>query len=551
MKRHLCKVLLGLSVLVFSSQALSGRYLDHKDVKRSSLYTGKPECDALAHESAQVWQAGLDIKEQRKSQLEYHGFLLEDRSLDQKLSSIVNKLVGGFPGKCPDVNLFVMAEGSPLMFEAMTSSIGEIFIHYGVISQAESEDELAGVIAHELAHVYLGHVEKIDLGREMFELMESTSSWRELYSVSENTDYDKEKHRLESDRQELDEDVRKIAYQEKLAKRHYVALHASLFSRSAEFDADRLAVDLLLGAGYSPVAMTHVLERIGKSYDAMQELQAEATEAAQAMVVDNLEYLASTGAGEASMEDHLKESAEDTWNVLQERGESVINDILRSSHPKTEDRIEEVNQYLLEEFTRGDRRPPSVAPVLSLDGGYIGSLIGNVEAANASFVALANGEVPAAEKSALKAISTPTAESGYARYIAFLVRGEQKKRDLAMRNLQSMGDTQWMPIEATAEIVDNLIAWDQLGSAQSLYRNKASYAEDSDYFYPLKIHMLLAERQVDESKNIAQQCVDRRGIATWIADECGRLAGLEPRKKSSPLDFFSDAVKKLPFGKDE
>jgi hypothetical protein len=136
---------------------------------------------------------------------------------DPELTEYVNKICTAIVVNSPDP---VMFNGYHVMIldtdevNAFASPGGHILVTRGLVSSAESEDSLAAVIAHEIAHVQLRHgLRAIQTNRDM-------EDW-----LSQFTDSGAEKI---SDR-----------------------INAG-FSQVQEFDADITAVALLASTGYSP-----------------------------------------------------------------------------------------------------------------------------------------------------------------------------------------------------------------------------------------------------------------------------------------------------------
>ncbi len=147
----------------FSShtQANNKREVDSKNTKQSSYYSGEYSGENIASRSVNAW---LELLNENidDSALRYKGFILEDTRLNAYILSIANNLLTGWPGSTPDIQLFILAEGSPILYTAETSTAGEIFISNGVLIQAKPEDEIAAVIAHELAHIHIEHNKELN-----------------------------------------------------------------------------------------------------------------------------------------------------------------------------------------------------------------------------------------------------------------------------------------------------------------------------------------------------------------------------------------------------
>lgn len=123
---------------------------------------------------------------------------------------------------------------------AISTPGGHIFISKGLYDIADSEDMLAAIIAHELAHIQLGHSsQSIKSGRVTDAVLTSLTAYGELM----------DKDRTESER-ELNE-----------AASEFVKKSIEEgFSKDQEFKADAYAMKLLLNAGYDANAMLNLLK---------------------------------------------------------------------------------------------------------------------------------------------------------------------------------------------------------------------------------------------------------------------------------------------------
>jgi predicted Zn-dependent protease len=109
---------------------------------------------------------------------------------------------------------------------AFASPAGHVFVTRGLVSSAKSEDALAAVIAHEIAHILLNHgIRAIQSNRDM-------EDWMNIFNSSGS--------RLVRDR-----------------------INAG-FSRMQEFDADITAMSLMAAAGYYPSALLDMLRELEK-----------------------------------------------------------------------------------------------------------------------------------------------------------------------------------------------------------------------------------------------------------------------------------------------
>jgi predicted Zn-dependent protease len=125
---------------------------------------------------------------------------------------------------------------------AMTAGSGRIYISSGLLEEIQSEDELAGVLAHEIAHDAFAHAAKA-VTRQMFWLTGTrkvtTPAQAELALSKLLDEYD---------------------------KKPLAVIGESLlgFARFDELEADRAAFYNTYRAGYNPYALDTVLKRMAR-----------------------------------------------------------------------------------------------------------------------------------------------------------------------------------------------------------------------------------------------------------------------------------------------
>ena len=128
---------------------------------------------------------------------------------------------------------------------AFATSGGHIYITRGLAAAAKSEDALAGVIAHEIAHIQLKHgIKSIKTSRITQALMitgTSAASAATGYDVYELTDI-------------FNESVGQIVS----------TMVNNGYSKTMEFDADKTALGLLAATGYNPSGLLDMLKELNK-----------------------------------------------------------------------------------------------------------------------------------------------------------------------------------------------------------------------------------------------------------------------------------------------
>jgi len=106
---------------------------------------------------------GITIKEEKELSREFLKFIFRQFKVIKApimvnyVNGVGQKIVSTLPPQPFTYHFYVIKEDS---YNAFATPAGHIFVNSGLIEAMESEDELAGVIAHEIAHVSLRHISK-------------------------------------------------------------------------------------------------------------------------------------------------------------------------------------------------------------------------------------------------------------------------------------------------------------------------------------------------------------------------------------------------------
>jgi predicted Zn-dependent protease len=176
----------------------------------------------------------LSNKSEEKIGNIFHDYIIQTENVarDQEITTPVNNLVNEICTangiKAEEIRVYILKDKQVNAF-AMPGN--QLVIYSGLIDESRNQYELAGVIAHELAHIKLGHIKK----KLIKEVGLST-----LLSVSGGVTG------------------------AELAKEMLKLLSSTAYDRKLEEEADLQAVNYLINTGVSPAYLADFLERLSK-----------------------------------------------------------------------------------------------------------------------------------------------------------------------------------------------------------------------------------------------------------------------------------------------
>jgi len=168
---------------------------------------------------------------------------------NQNLTTYLNKICAAITinSPLPDIyNGYHVAMLDTDEINAFATSGGHIFVTRGIIGTADTEDGLAGIIAHEVAHIQLKH------GINAIKNSRKTQAWlvtgTGISGVIGGTDV---KQLTDALNDSFSEFVQTLV--------------SNGYSKDQEFAADNKAVALMASAGYNPAGLTKMLMALGHS----------------------------------------------------------------------------------------------------------------------------------------------------------------------------------------------------------------------------------------------------------------------------------------------
>lgn len=241
--------------------------------------------------------------------------------LEQYLGEVRMRLlaasgVTGVPGR-------VTILASPT-FAASSTADGNVYVAMGWLNNLDTVDEVAAILAHELAHVLLTH-HSSDI---VAEIQHRGHALHEL-TIGAKTTASQSKTVTKGDTRGL--------IQGQLVADATDKLILPAWNRRQEREADLLAVDLLVKADYSPVGMVSMLEKL-KAWEDLHK-------AAEDGFWKELAETARTSTGQA-------------LNMAYQKALDAVS----AGHPKTGERIDDIAQYLDRHYGDKNLQEPRAAP---------------------------------------------------------------------------------------------------------------------------------------------------------------------------------------------
>jgi beta-barrel assembly-enhancing protease len=167
---------------------------------------------------------------------------LPDPDTTEYLNALGFRLVAASPARHSDFSFFAMRDP---MLNAFALPGGFIGVHSGLVLGAQTEAELASVLAHEIGHVEQRHIARMISRERDSGLITIGSLLLALLAARSNSASSAD------------------ATQAALAVGQAAAMQQQLnFSREAEREADRVGHQILVSAGFEPAAMANFFGRL-------------------------------------------------------------------------------------------------------------------------------------------------------------------------------------------------------------------------------------------------------------------------------------------------
>jgi predicted Zn-dependent protease len=202
-----------------------------------------------------------------------HGYV-PSPELHAYLKEVLGRIVAAVtlpPSFTPDVRVLAAPD-----FNALCTPDGTIVVSMGLLGQIQSEDELAFIMAHEISHAILRHHGSDWFTKTQYYAIMNVSSLNAVAQQVQNVTAGQNvpgvnNINLGNVQRGLDIATKIYALSENVI--------APQFQQGQEDQADALAIDLMIKAGYSPVGAGSALERLAAAEAAAAQAAETATQA--------------------------------------------------------------------------------------------------------------------------------------------------------------------------------------------------------------------------------------------------------------------------------
>ncbi len=353
-------------------------------------------------------------------------FAFNSTHLENYLYKITTRLAKQWPFEVPDYSIKLIYGDH---INAHATYRNTIYFPSGWLHGAESEDEIAAVLAHELAHIFLKHpMDDIDQ-KEISDAVNSLQKGIVLGMYLKDMTLGKSGGDLSFQYGGNASEQRDLAIASWAGEKLYkskVDLLDPLMTRYQEEEADFLAIDLLMAAGYNPIPFRDdVMDRLKSSRDKqLKKIELEKIEfrKQQTVLSDSIAKSLQTGdietAGTVALNgffDELNRGFDDLYVSGQ------------AKHFKPDTRSKTIKNYLKTHYPSRKDYPPKTRSELerTLKKSGFNTVQENHITSDIAGEKLAAGDVQSASQLGLQPLRTSANKSPYPWYILGTVRSSQ------------------------------------------------------------------------------------------------------------------------------
>ena len=383
-------------------------------------------------------------------------------------------------------------------YTASASADGNIYFSMAWMKDLENEDEVAAILAHELAHILLKH-HSTDIVSTVQKRLQAGNE----ILIGAKLQANKATQLGKGDQRSL-----RIA---QMTSEVLDKLAMPAWNRRQETEADLLGTDLMLAAGYSPAANISMLEKLRAFNARNKEPEEKFQERVQAMLQQRPVEALSMSLGKVVRE-------------------------MSAPHPATDDRIDSIAAYLERHYASHDFPEPATKPWRMLRSQRnVAEMIRNYDLAYSAHGLLKKGNAKLAYDYAREAVKAPSARHAYPNWILAQSAAALGKSTEAIAALKRAIDAEEPVKEVYKTLADTLEQSGKLGDALFWVDKASSTFGDAPEWAPDRIRLLRKLGRTVEAGALLLKCQIDTPQIRHLCHEA-HLTPAPTRKASSTLD---------------
>jgi predicted Zn-dependent protease len=422
------------------------------------------------------------------------------QALTSYIYSIVARLLEEWPHDKPEISVAIIRSDN---YHASMSDNGILRLNTAVLLNADDEDEVAAVVAHELAHALFQHHNAEDQqaieDKSFIVATQFAAGWLGGNSDSPAT--------------------QNAAKALMISGFGMYRINNSIlypgWKRHQEDEADLLAVDLLYRAGYDWERMTTVLERLDSEQKRVQAEKIAREEEIEKSKKQLGEY--------TNLSDVLNVGLSNVGKDLSRMLDGVGDD-----HAPASERLLETKLYIQREYMDGDFPPDADTASLQKvvwEGPGFSAIKKSVYGERARILA-ERGELEEAQDLALKSLNGRSDTDPVARRILYIARKQQGQDAKALLNLELARKDPQAGMEIFKLLRDEYAEqarWDD--ALQTWHDALLRFPEQitAGIYFPERISLLARAGRATETLDSLKQC-QNLNISAYVSALCEEAA---------------------------
>ena len=443
--------------------------------------------------------------------------------LEAYLNGIVDKLQKNWPGEKRQIKVTLTADSS---YRASAWPDGTLRIARGVLRDADTEDEIAALLGHEVGHVLLNHFARTEIDEARSRTISNAASAATTGIVLSNTTVTKSGGQAQlavKNQASVQQDVQRTQLIKSALDQAAEILLNSPWRREQEDEADLLAIDLAYRAGYSANAIKPVLQR---------------TKSAEVKTKSKLEELQKQY--QASLEEQIKSGnisniqrgLVDTLSSAVLAKASDVKEYLTRTHPNIDDRIKDTDAYIAREYELADIHRTQKEELVALQAAAdIKAVLDNYDKADEAMLKLGAEEPGAALMLATDSAKGPTSSHPYPLQALSRAQSQSGNARLALANMERAAAS---PVASYKTILSLASLNQQAGKfaeAETDIHKAGDRFGSAEVTYPALIQLYKIQgdmKKVDETYALCRQVKSNELVA-----QCRASAGKEECEDST------------------